>query len=119
MSKPENRAAAYGPKDKVTKSVTSVTKSVTSGKRGGYKGGSRKGIPNKLTADVRAAIALIAQRNIGPFEQWLQEIKDPAKRCDIYLRAIEYHVPKLARTELTGKDGGAIVIQAQSEDDAI
>jgi hypothetical protein len=82
-------------------------------------GGSRKGVPNKATADVRAAIALIAERNIEAFEGWLQDIEDPAKRCDVFLRAIEYHIPKLQRTELTGKDGGAIVVNASGEDEAL
>jgi hypothetical protein len=68
-------------------------------------GGSRKGVPNKATTDVRAAIALLASRNVSRLEAWLLEIEDPAKRVDLFLRAIEYHIPKLARTELTGKDG--------------
>jgi len=42
---------------------------------------------------------------------------DPAKAADLYLRAIEYHIPKLARTELTGKDGGALEVSNLSEDE--
>ena len=30
-------------------------------------GGSRQGVPNKTTVDVREAIALIAQRNVEQF----------------------------------------------------
>ena len=70
--------------------------------------GSRKGVPNKATADVREAIAKIAQRNIGAVEGWLREIEDPAKRVGLFLDMCEYHIPKLARTELTGKDGEAL-----------
>jgi hypothetical protein len=33
---------------------------------------------------------------------------DPAKAADLYLRAIEYHIPKLARTELVGENDGPI-----------
>jgi hypothetical protein len=71
-------------------------------------GGSRQGIPNKATQDVRAAIALIAQRNVERFEGWINQVaeQDPAKAADLYLKAIEYHIPKLARTENTGIDGG-------------
>jgi hypothetical protein len=40
--------------------------------------------------------------------EWLLAVDDPAKRLDLYLRALEYHIPKLARQEHTGKDGEAI-----------
>jgi hypothetical protein len=32
---------------------------------------------------------------------------------------IEYHVPKLARTEVTGEGGGPVIIQATPTDDAL
>ena len=67
--------------------------------------GRPKGSPNKVTTEVRAMVAKIAERNIGNFEKWLMEVEEPAKRCDLFLTMLEYHVPKLARTELTGKDG--------------
>ena len=71
-------------------------------------GGRASGTPNKSTADVRQAIALIAQRNIANFEIWLGKValEDPGKAADLYLKAIEYHIPKLARSEQTGPDGG-------------
>ena len=82
----------------------------TSGKRN--RGGRPPGSPNKATADVRAAIALIAQRNVAKFEIWLARTatKSPAKAADIFLRAIEYHIPKLGRTEVSGPGGGPIPI---------
>jgi len=67
--------------------------------------GRPPGMVNKATADVREAIAKFAQANVGHMTKWLNEIDDPAKRLDLYLRAIEYHIPKQARTELTGADG--------------
>jgi hypothetical protein len=33
-------------------------------------------------------------------------LEDPGKAADLYLKAIEYHIPKLARSEQTGPDGG-------------
>lgn len=82
-------------------------------KPGERRGGRRKGTPNKATADVRAAVALMAQRNVGKLEGWLTRVakKQPAKAADIFLRALEYHIPKLGRTEHTGKDGAAVVIE--------
>jgi hypothetical protein len=73
-------------------------------------GGSRQGKPNKTTVDVREAIALIAQRNVEKFEGWLDQVasEDPGKAADLVLKAIEYHIPKLARSETTGKDGGPV-----------
>ena len=71
-----------------------------------------KGSLNKTTADVRKAIALLAERNIGSLERWLDRVaeEDPAKASDILLRALEYHIPKLARSEVTGKDGGPLEV---------
>jgi len=75
-------------------------------------GGSRQGKPNKTTQDVRAAIATFASANVGEMSSWLKQIDDPAKKLDLFLRAIEYHVPKLARSEVSGPDGGPQVVEA-------
>lgn len=75
-------------------------------------GGSRKGIPNKATADVREAIARFAQSTVPQFQEWINRVaqEDPAKAADLFLKAIEYHIPKLARTEVTGMDGDPIKV---------
>ena len=75
--------------------------------------GRAKGVPNKSTAAVREAIAKMAELNAPRFAIWLDEVaqKSPEKACDIYLRAIEYHIPKLARTEITGQDGQPVALQ--------
>ena len=81
--------------------------------------GRAKGVPNKSTAAVREAIAKMAELNAPRFAMWLDEVaqKSPEKACDIYLRAIEYHIPKLARTEVTGTDGQpmSFVVRWQNE----
>ena len=78
--------------------------------KGQKTGGRAKGVPNKATADVRATIALIAERNVEKLETWLTEVgaNDPAKAADLYLRMIEYHIPKLSRAEHSGPNGSAI-----------
>lgn len=68
-------------------------------------GGRQKGSTNKATAEVRDAIAVFAQANVESMGKWLNDIDDPAKKLDLFLRAIEYHIPKLARTEGAGDDG--------------
>jgi hypothetical protein len=77
-------------------------------------GGRKAGVGNKTTVDVRNAIALIAQNNAGNFAQWLGEValEDPGKAADLYLKAIEYHIPKLARSEVSGPDGGPQIVEA-------
>lgn len=72
--------------------------------------GRPKGTPNKATQAVREAIARMAEDNAENFALWLSQVaaSSPEKACDIYLKAIEYHIPKLARTEVTGMDNGPI-----------
>ena len=81
--------------------------------------GRPRGCQNKATADVRAAISLIAERNIGKFEEWLMltAADDPAKAASLYLSAIEYHIPKLGRQEITGAGGGPI--QTENREDLV
>ena len=72
--------------------------------------GRPAGVPNKATSAVREAIARMADENAENFIGWLNQVAstNPEKACDIYLKAIEYHIPKLARTEVTGKDDGPV-----------
>jgi len=65
-------------------------------------GGRTKGVPNKSTAEVRDAIAAFASANVDQMGDWLNAIESPEKKLDLFLRAIEYHIPKLARTEHAG-----------------
>ena len=88
--------------------------------------GRKAGVPNKVTADVRAAIAVFAAANVESMQQWIatvaegdprRDIKaDPGKALDLYLRALEYHIPKLARSEITGKDGGNLTLTVSVAD---
>ncbi len=71
-------------------------------------GGRKAGTPNEATAEVREAIAAFAKANASHIGEWLSEIDDPAKRLELYLRALEYHIPKLGRTEVTGENGGPV-----------
>ncbi len=62
--------------------------------------------PSRLTLDVREAIAMLCQANIGRVECWLAQIEDPARRLELFVRLLEYNIPKIARTEVTGAEGG-------------
>lgn len=71
--------------------------------------GRPKGSKNKIGNDVREAYRLLVE-SVGSEKliDWLNEIDDPAKRLDVLARLSEFVIPKLGRTELTGKDGGAV-----------
>ena len=64
--------------------------------------GRKAGVPNKATGEVKAAIAAFTSANVDKLDEWLNSIEDPAKRLDLYFKALEYTMPKLARSELVG-----------------
>lgn len=72
----------------------------------GNPSGRPKGTPNKTTTDARAAIALFINANVDKLQDWLDKVakKSPEKAFKLFQSVIEYHIPKQARTELTGKD---------------
>lgn len=65
--------------------------------------GRPKGALNKTTGEVREAIAAFASANVDSMGEWLNSIDSPEKKLDLFLRAIEYHIPKLARQDITGE----------------
>lgn len=82
--------------------------------------GRPKGVANKTTKDVREFIANLA-RNKGPeIEGWLTKVaaKDPGRALEIYTRMIEYHIPKLGRTELVGDKSEPLTLQLVKYDAA-
>lgn len=92
------------------KSASTVSKSAAKRRP---PGGSRKGIPNKATANARQAIAAFVDGNADRLNRWLDEIEEkdgPKAAFQCFSDLLEYHVPKLSRTELTGKDGGALQV---------
>lgn len=78
-------------------------------------GGRQKGTPNKSTGEVREAIAAFASANVDQMGIWLNEIESPEKKLDLFLRAIEYHIPKLARTEVAGDPNAPLLQKIELE----
>jgi hypothetical protein len=73
--------------------------------------GRPKGLANKSTVAAREAIARFVDGNAHRVQEWLDliaETEGPLKAFQCYTDMIEYHVPKLSRTELTGKDEGPV-----------
>ncbi len=74
-------------------------------------GGSRKGVPNKLTKDIKAMILGALDKAGG--EQYLLERSADQPVAFMTL------VGKVLPLQLTGEGGGAIIIQATSLDEAL
>lgn len=71
-----------------------------------------KGSPNKATANARQAIAAFVDKQTPRLNRLLEQIEQkdgPAAAFRCIMDTVEYHVPKLARTELTGKDGADLL----------
>lgn len=97
-------------------------------------GGRAAGTPNKATAQAREAIASFVDGNAHRLQEWLDQIArgvpgkeageylvapSPVKAFELFQSVIEYHIPKLARTEHTGEGGGPLRIVASSNDESL
>lgn len=80
--------------------------------------GRTKGVPNKLTVEFKQAVNNLLAYAAPEMVGWLKEVadKDPEKALAIVDKFAEYCAPKLSRTELTGVDGGPVVIQVDPTD---
>lgn len=70
--------------------------------KGGKKaGGRRKGVPNKATILAREAIADFVDGNAHRLAKWLDDIAvdNPKDAFNAFMSVVEYHIPKLARTD--------------------
>jgi hypothetical protein len=72
--------------------------------------GRKKGVPNKSTARTREVVALLAENNVDKMEEWLVDIakENKVEAFKLMLQVLEYNIPKLARIEAVGDNGGPI-----------
>jgi hypothetical protein len=93
----------------------------TSFKNGRKPGPGRpKGLPNKATVRAREAIAQFVDGNSERLQGWLDKIAEeegPNEAFKAFGSLLEYHVPKLARTELTGANDGPIELVVKWADE--
>lgn len=73
------------------------------------------------TGRVRFALAQLAQKNVTQVQGWLDAISltdGPKAALELYLKMIEYSVPKLSRTEVKVEDneGNTAVASLSIED---
>lgn len=73
----------------------------------GNPNGRPKGVPNKVTMNVREAYQNLVEMNLENMTAWLRDVaaENPEKAMTLMLQLSEYVIPKLARQEITGKDG--------------
>jgi len=72
--------------------------------------GRPPGTPNKSTTQAREAIAEFVDGNAHRLKEWLDAVAkgdntrdpNPAKAFELFQSVVEYHIPKLARTEING-----------------
>jgi hypothetical protein len=66
--------------------------------------GRPKGYPNRITRKGRGVIVNFIETHSDQISGWLSRVAkdDPKAALDIFLRACEYYIPKLQRTELVG-----------------
>lgn len=74
----------------------------------GNPAGKPKGTLNKTTTRFKEALNVLFEENADNMIGWLAQIEEPEKRFAILKDFAEYLYPKLARQEITGKDGEAI-----------
>jgi len=73
--------------------------------------GRPKGSKDKSTMKAREMIASFIDGNAGRLNDWLEEVyhqDGPRAAFNCFSDLIEYHVPKLARNEVTGPDEGPV-----------
>ncbi len=77
---------------------------------------SEKQLQRVSTGRVRYALSQLAQKNVEDVQSWLDAIAivdGPKAALEMYLKMIEYCVPKLSRTEVKVEDGAGNVAVAQ------
>lgn len=83
--------------------------------------GRPKGAINGATQDARMAIASFVNGNAERLVGWLDRIAedDPKDAFNAFMSVVEYHIPKLARQELTGPGGEALTVQVLKLGDSL
>jgi hypothetical protein len=89
-------------------------------KKGNQLAGSRKGIPNKATKEIREAFKLLVEDNLDNMKVWLSDVAedDPERALNILLKMSEFVVPKLQRQEIEHEiRDKQVIINVSSTDD--
>lgn len=68
-------------------------------------GGSRKGIPNRATADARSVFSALLENNADQAQALFDRVakKNPGKALDVLAKLAEFCIPKLSRSTIDGE----------------
>ena len=89
--------------------------------------------PPKASIEARRAIALFVEDNAHRLTGWLDDVArgvidedgkvlvypNPSKAFELFQSVVEYHIPKLARTEHVGDSGGPVVLEITKTDELL
>lgn len=80
--------------------------------------GRPAGTPNKATMEARQAIALFVDGNAHRLGEWLNAVANgdpahdikpnPSKAFELFQSVVEYHVPKLTRSDVNNNHSGTV-----------
>ena len=90
--------------------------------KSGNPAGKPRGAVSKQTQNARAAIGMLVEQNIPRMQGWLDAIAEkdgPAAAWRCLQDVVEYHIPKLQRTEHANADGEPFVIEITRFSDAL
>lgn len=64
--------------------------------------GRKKGVTNKITANMREAIKAFSQNNFDKFQKSYNKL-DAQSQCKIYVDLLAYSVPKMSSIDINGE----------------
>jgi len=69
------------------------------------------GSKNMVTQDLRDTVRMLVTKNFKEIDAWIHQIKDPKDKVHCIIALMDFAIPRLARTELSGVDGEALSIK--------
>lgn len=70
----------------------------------GRLGGRVKGVPNKITGDLRRMLTEFSNETFQDFVDAFRQIKEPKDKCKLWLDAQAYVIPRLSSIDLQTSD---------------
>ena len=62
--------------------------------------GVKKGSKIGVTKEAREKIGQFIEATVPQYTRWLKSIENPKERCDLWLKTVEFYLPRLVRSEV-------------------